>query len=595
MSCRFIWTLVLLGAAIAPAAAAAAGDETQKLQPGKTPGTFHLIYRGSVGFTMNPEFPTIVSIKSELRGTVAKRTVTSGDPFTLEADLPPGVYWVESAPLQQPGLSDYQAVNGGQLVIDPQGHLMRQLAWTDRLVHIHTMSGLSPADGAVADSDPPVLKWTKVEGAKFYRVSYKAGTEWKDFKTDALSFTLPQLANGTYCICEIYAQDGQDQTIASGVTDFSSHGTTRPPATEPIPNEAFLGVIFAPSGSSGDPFWTAVLGPPAATTRPVETDPGITVAKVMPDSAASKADVRPGDVIVALNGKPAAKSGRSDNDYDVFAFANQIRAVKPGAVITLTLRRDGEEMKRQITLAPTPPWLIGGVEKMSGLWPEGIEVANDQPVLKWSPVAGAKRYKGAFCSGTLGKVFETEGVTYALPPPPLPDRCAWWVCAIDDKGRTLANGRAAFYCDANDMAGMFPGGSYLGIVPQPFRITKDPNGTRRIGGGVVISRGETIPCIEVMGVMPGSPALKSDIEPGDWIIAIDGKPIATTNEQGIETADTKAVGDQIRAMKPGTVATLTIRRDSKELKIPVTIASAPGAVNVPTTGTTQHPDGKYDR
>lgn len=220
---------------------------------------------------------------------------------------------------------------------------------------------------------------------------------------------------------------------------------------------------------------------------------------------------------------------------------------------------------------------------MSGLSPDGVEVANDQPVLKWSPVAGAKRYKGAFCSGTLGNVFETEGVTYALPPLRLPDRCAWWVCAIDDKGRTLANGRAAFSYDANDMAGMFHGGSYLGIVAKPFRITKDPNGTRRLGGGVVMSRGETIPCMEVTGVMPGSPALKADIDPGDWIIAVDGKPIATTNEQGIETADTKALGDQIRAMKPGTVVTFTIRRDSKELRIPVTIELSPGEVRTPAT------------
>jgi hypothetical protein len=59
--------------------------------------------------------------------------------------------------------------------------------------------------------------------------------------------------------------------------------------------------------------------------------------------------------------------------------------------------------------------------------------------------------------------------------------------------------------------------------------------------------------------------------------------VAKRKEQGVETGDVQALGDQIRTTKPGTVVTFTVRRDSKDLKIPVTIAWAPGQVNSPTT------------
>lgn len=579
--CRLVGMLVLLGAAaVASAHAAAAGDEQEMLQPGKTPGTFHLIYHGTVGFTMKPEFPTVVSIKSEVRAMVAKRTVTDGKPFTLEADLPPGVYWVESAPLGQPALSDYQTVNGGQLVIDPQGRLLRQMAPIDSLIHVHTMSGLSPAGGSAAGADPAVLRWTKVEGAKFYRGTFTAGGLSREFKTESPFFDLPRLPAGESCFWEVWAQDQGDQTIASGFANFRSHGAA--PQTY-APNIGFIGVSLTPFMSSGNSSGATAGGRGSATSQPGEAIPCLRVTDVVPDSPASKVGVRVGDLIIAVNGKPAARAGRAAVAKDVAAFVSQTHDAGPGEVMTLTLRRDGKELKQQITTGSPPGWLTWGTVEMSGLLPDNLEIAGADPtVLKWTPVAGAKRYQGAFRSGELFKSFETGSASYTLPNLHPPDQCDWWVCAVDDKGDTLASSRASFLPHGTDpAAGVARVEAFM--VPESFLAPRDADGMRRIVGGAIFSPREMIPCIWVLDVTSGSPAQNAGIVRGDWIIALDGKLTPRTKFKGIDVGDPHAFVDQIRAIKPGTVVTLTIRRDSKELKIPVTVASAPGRAKSPAT------------
>ena len=70
--------------------------------------------------------------------------------------------------------------------------------------------------------------------------------------------------------------------------------------------------------------------------------PGVRVAEVIPGSPAAAAGIRPGDVLVSLDGTPLA---------DVRGYSAALKARQAGDTITLIVRRDGEEMTLTATLA----------------------------------------------------------------------------------------------------------------------------------------------------------------------------------------------------------------------------------------------------
>lgn len=73
---------------------------------------------------------------------------------------------------------------------------------------------------------------------------------------------------------------------------------------------------------------------------------GIIVNSVVPASAAERAGIRQGDVIVALNGATVSETN---------AFRNQIASMAPGTQVTLTLLRDNREQKINATLGEFKP------------------------------------------------------------------------------------------------------------------------------------------------------------------------------------------------------------------------------------------------
>jgi serine protease Do len=66
---------------------------------------------------------------------------------------------------------------------------------------------------------------------------------------------------------------------------------------------------------------------------------------VVKDSPAEQAGVKPGDVVVALNGKPVADNNQLTRDVGV---------IPPGQTVKLDLVRDGKERTVQVKLAPRP-------------------------------------------------------------------------------------------------------------------------------------------------------------------------------------------------------------------------------------------------
>jgi len=72
-----------------------------------------------------------------------------------------------------------------------------------------------------------------------------------------------------------------------------------------------------------------------------------TVITVIPDSPAEKAGIRPGDILVAINGMKVSEH----NDESLSA---KRKNRKPGDSVTYTMRRDGADRELNLILAPMP-------------------------------------------------------------------------------------------------------------------------------------------------------------------------------------------------------------------------------------------------
>jgi Do/DeqQ family serine protease len=73
---------------------------------------------------------------------------------------------------------------------------------------------------------------------------------------------------------------------------------------------------------------------------------GVVVTDVAPNSAAAKAGIRRGDVIVAFNGTPVV---------DGNTLRNRIASTSPGTEVNLTIVRNGREQQITVTLGEYPP------------------------------------------------------------------------------------------------------------------------------------------------------------------------------------------------------------------------------------------------
>lgn len=83
-----------------------------------------------------------------------------------------------------------------------------------------------------------------------------------------------------------------------------------------------------------------------ATSLKLKDTRGVLVADVQPGSAADRAGLKKGDIIIGLNGTEI-------NDANV--FRNQIAGTAPGTEVTLTVLRDGREQQLRATLSELAP------------------------------------------------------------------------------------------------------------------------------------------------------------------------------------------------------------------------------------------------
>jgi S1-C subfamily serine protease len=105
---------------------------------------------------------------------------------------------------------------------------------------------------------------------------------------------------------------------------------------------------FALCHSRFKPYGYVTLGDFGTTGVQIDTDrkDGAVITAVDPNGPAAKADVQPGDKIVAVEGKPLTASLGENTNSLLFGKAGDVKQV--------TVRRGGVEKKLQLTLAAKP-------------------------------------------------------------------------------------------------------------------------------------------------------------------------------------------------------------------------------------------------
>jgi regulator of sigma E protease len=113
---------------------------------------------------------------------------------------------------------------------------------------------------------------------------------------------------------------------------------------------------------------------------PVYQDLPVEVGVVAPDSPAAKADIRRGDLITAV-------AGRRVDNWEQFLVAIGTR---PNREVTVTLRRDGQELARQVVPTPLPDnkYEIGDIGVLPNTHPAVPRVTPGEPADKAGIKAG---------------------------------------------------------------------------------------------------------------------------------------------------------------------------------------------------------------
>ena len=117
---------------------------------------------------------------------------------------------------------------------------------------------------------------------------------------------------------------------------------------------------------------------------------GALVAQVVPDSAAARAGIKPGDVILKFNGSSIVDSG---------ALSVRVNAMAPGEKATLDIVREGKPMSINVTIGSASS---AAVAKNGGVAPEGSHLG-----MKLRPLTPDERNQAGVPAGLV--VEESSG------------------------------------------------------------------------------------------------------------------------------------------------------------------------------------------
>ena len=155
------------------------------------------------------------------------------------------------------------------------------------------------------------------------------------------SFTIPAIRNGRL-LGLLMRYDARSQTAdlipAPVIEHFLADASL-----ETYPGFPRAGMAFA---STRDPQFRRYIG--------LQENGGVYVTEVRPDSAAAKAGLRKGDIILAVDGKSVDQDGNYEHpDFGKISFSHLTSTVgRTGDTIPFTIQRDGQRLDVPVTLEP---------------------------------------------------------------------------------------------------------------------------------------------------------------------------------------------------------------------------------------------------
>jgi regulator of sigma E protease len=237
----------------------------------------------------------------------------------------------------------------------------------------------------------------------------------KLFRYDGTDFTLNLIPFGGFA--RMKGEDMSDMAAGS-FNAASAAARAAVLVAGPAMNAILAVVLFAASFMAGFP---AVAGYAQVTA-------------VSAGSAAAEAGVQPGDVLIALNGRPVLVSAVSSFDYDVVARkegdpnARTLTVMRGGQLVTLPLERSvsQEQLLANVTFVPVLATQIAGVAadspaEQADLRPGDLVYAiNDEVIGEHNPLNEAvQRYLGekVTLSVLRGDQWVTVSATPRVNPP----------------------------------------------------------------------------------------------------------------------------------------------------------------------------------
>jgi serine protease Do len=303
-----------------------------------------------------------------------------------------------------------------------------------------------------------------------------------------------------------------------------------------------------------------------------KTEQGLLVGGVWDDSPAQKAGLKPGDLLLSLAGHPL--NVRFDEQMpDFMALASGLPLGQP---VRALLKRDGKE----INVSMVPVERVEIYPPQQELKPWGLTARNFSFLL-------AKEMKRTNLNGVLVTSVRPGGPSGAAKPPlergdvliEVNGTPVKSVQELVERTRKLSDGQS----EPVPVIATFErrAARYLAVVRVGIQEEKDPGlevtkawlpaETRVISREIARQLGHPdLKGFYLTRVYPASTAEKAGLEPGDFIVAVDGEKLTAS---GPEHEDDLA--SLIRQYDVGKTVELSVLRNLKPLKFSVDLERSP--------------------
>lgn len=317
---------------------------------------------------------------------------------------------------------------------------------------------------------------------------------------------------------------------------------------------------------------------PYLGVRLADTDAGVVIAEVAPDSPAAAAELQVDDLLISINGDAVA---------DARAAVEAIRALAPGDTVTLDVTRADEPLTIEATLGALEASVFPGRPgRGMGIGMDvGFEYDAENGTLTLSrltensPLYEAGLREGDVITQVNGAALTPEALADMMPANPAE---ATLTLTVERDGETLE-----IEIDPSTIApmgmfggmpgidmmggmggrgGMFPGfdvfmpmGGRLGVAFENVTEALAQDAELTVTEGALIRE-----------VLADTPAADAGLQVDDVVTAVNGEPVDAE----------RTLRDRLIAYEAGDAVTLTVVRGDETLDIDVTLAEHTGMMGM---------------